>query len=281
MVDIIYGIDGTGPDNDSQYRYDFKDSFVRHLCTFWPTAETTYVRGPTIHGLGTGPKAVAASQHIAERVAVYRRQRQEVRVILTGYSRGGAAVIRSARNLQAQGIEIAGLILFDAVDRSFVIGTNRIPANVRVAIHARRDPLAMSRQSFGNTGTTFDRGVDYREKFFFGTHGAVGGARWKQAGNTGYVHEVDGFMGDAVQFAGKALGSLLGAGAFVGGQGRIDPNVAMAAGNAVAGAGAFRVIATRSKLSDEIQCEADVLTWVRDELLKPPLTANIPARPGS
>jgi dienelactone hydrolase len=280
MVDIVYGIDGTGPNNDSVYRYDFKDSFVRHLCTYWPTTEAEYVRGPTIEGLGTGPKAVAATRRIVDLVKKHRGLGHPVRVILTGYSRGGASVVRVARNLRGFSINVDALILFDAVDRSLVIGTDRIPGNVKVAIHARRDPLAMSRQSFSNTATTYELGVDYREKFFFGTHGAVGGARWKEAGKTGYVHEVDGNMGDAVQFAGKALGSLLGAAAFIGSQGRIDYNIAQTAGGALTSAGAFRIVATKSTLNDEIQCEADTLKWVREELMKAPLTVNLPPRPG-
>jgi len=51
-----------------------------------------------------------------------------------------------------------------------------ISGNVVWVAHARRDPAVHSRWYFGNTGTS--GGQHYTEKFFWGTHSALGGDPW-------------------------------------------------------------------------------------------------------
>lgn len=101
-------------------------------------------------------------------------------LVLAGYSRGGAAVIHACNVLLRKNITVDCLLLFDAVDRTMNLGgVQQIPENVRCVYHARRHDDTKSRGSFDNCGTSMRSsasiGKTYHEKFFYGTHGAIGG----------------------------------------------------------------------------------------------------------
>ncbi|HET8935134.1 MAG TPA: SNF2-related protein [Polyangiales bacterium] len=74
---------------------------------------------------------------------------------------------------------VRAMVLFDAVDRALGIDTAEIPSNVERVVHARRDPYAFSRNSFGNCGVRWHAPTKYELKYFRGTHGAVGGVPWQ------------------------------------------------------------------------------------------------------
>lgn len=99
------------------------------------------------------------------------------RLFLSGFSRGGAAIIVIAHKLAKLGIPVQEMFIFDAVDRSFWMDnslTQSIPKNVVRAFHAIRDPRAGSRRSFGNCGMQSAHG-NLQTAPFFTTHGGVGG----------------------------------------------------------------------------------------------------------
>ncbi len=107
-----------------------------------------------------------------------RESDDKLRLVLIGYSRGGAAVIHAAQLLKDK-VQVDAMFLFDAVDRSLGVETERIPSNVQVVRHARRDPWSLSRLYFGNCGTDCDDSkTDYQEAFFRCTHGGLGGTPW-------------------------------------------------------------------------------------------------------
>lgn len=97
---------------------------------------------------------------------------------LVGHSRGGHVAILIAGRLtgpEFPGARVRFLGLFDAVDRSpHRETTNEIPMAVEKCAHAIRNPLTLNRTWFGNTGTT-GRSGQYIEKYFWATHGAIGG----------------------------------------------------------------------------------------------------------
>ena len=98
------------------------------------------------------------------------------KVCLAGYSRGAAAVIRAAMNLDPKPVDY--LVLFDAVDRSFV-DAQTIPQNVKEVLHAKRDPKAQSREGFSNCGLSYHPGTTkYSLREFNATHGGLGGTPW-------------------------------------------------------------------------------------------------------
>ncbi|RYG91406.1 hypothetical protein EU803_09950 [Loktanella sp. IMCC34160] len=216
--DIIVGVDGTGPSSDDTYAKDFKDSFVQKLCRNTPGFRVhDYHRGPTTHGLETVGKARHAYDFAKGTYTIFSKLHAEKpklfpkppRIFLTGYSRGGAAVIEAAYKLKEAKIPVHGMMLFDAVDRSIVDDrVNTIPDNVKYCFHAVRADSAESREIFGNCGRKAAGKVFYLERSFHCTHGAMGGCPWKEAGEDGYIEEVGaGFKTKAATFA---AGGVLG-----------------------------------------------------------------------
>jgi hypothetical protein len=223
LVAIFGGIDGTGPSDNAVYARDFAKSHVRTMWSGWPNLMSYYVRGPNNMGSETAGLARSMVQTIAPQ---YRRlaklhadgkgDKKPPAIILSGYSRGGAAVTYACHLLQAQKIPVHALMLFDAVDRTYTISDSEatVPSNVTYCYHARRDPKAQSRTSFGNCSTGVVGRVKYAEKFFFCTHGGVGGCPWKEAEDNGYIYE--GYGGKAAAYGAGALAGPLAP--FVGSQ---------------------------------------------------------------
>jgi pimeloyl-ACP methyl ester carboxylesterase len=106
---VIYLIDGTGPDNFSDYHADMRRGFCWSL-NLQNGAAAEYLRGPTDLGLETW--------EIAELMYSRIKAHPGAPIVLAGHSRGGAAVIYLARKLQQEGIQVAAMVLFDAVRRA-------------------------------------------------------------------------------------------------------------------------------------------------------------------
>lgn len=188
---FYYGIDGTGPFRDRTYEQAFQNSFVNVLKREGGWSKSAYNRGPSNDGFLTKSLGSDAFTRVRQWVRGARAEGENNPFIcLAGYSRGGAAIIHTCNLLKQEDIEVDCLLLFDAVDRSINLsGIERVPGNVRNVYHARRDPEAKSRTgigrvSFGNCGTSLDGTSNsgprsgYQEKFYFGTHGAIGGVPW-------------------------------------------------------------------------------------------------------
>ncbi|KAB0679844.1 thioesterase domain-containing protein [Aureimonas leprariae] len=191
-MDFYAGIDGTGVVNDAQYERDMRNSFVSQLSRDSRFKVRYYTRGPWSDG-GTA-KAISKTMLREIETRVHQRGGIPVgRLVLAGYSRGGAIAIRVARELGEHGHKVHCLLLFDAVDMSLAIAASRIPANVRYCFHAMRDPMARSRSSWGNCGTEReikDDAVTYfRWQRFTCTHGGMGGVPWKVADPDGIINE--------------------------------------------------------------------------------------------
>ena len=205
---VLVGIDGTGPVSDREYARDFRGSFVRYICNHFPTPPRAhYIPGPRdshwdLHAGSTTTDLAEEGYYFA------RSRRGDEDILLTGYSRGAAAVVAVAMELHEARIPVAAMMLFDCVDRNPTLNTRIIPPNVAEVIHVTRDPRAESRESFSNSGThassptiyngvrqtaAFSRGTRVR---FMGTHGAMGGVPWHwslRGGEIGgrYVYEGD------------------------------------------------------------------------------------------
>lgn len=217
-MDIFFGIDGTGASDDVIYREDFADSHVRNMWKTWHYPLYGYLRGPTGDGLNT--KTLASAGVIWVKAA-YEKQVNlqskgvpfsslKPRVFLSGYSRGGAAVTFMCHRLKDAGIDVHALLLFDAVDRSFMGDTDVIPSNVRMAYHARRSPLAGSREMFGNCALRAANKGGYEEAFFMCTHGGVGGTPWEENGDSGKIEELSTKEKSGVVAAGTLAGGVGG-----------------------------------------------------------------------
>ncbi len=223
MLEILGGVDGSGPrdneSNNAEYDRVFKNSHVKRLCgNAGRFSYSGYVRGPGDLGRETQGAANAITGWIEQKfmaVAVERARNPKLvlpdpRVFLTGFSRGGAAVVNACHQLKRKGIPVHCLMLFDAVDRARIGDTDEIPDNVSWAFHARRDPKAGSREMFGNCGTSAAPAVLYYEKFFLCTHGAVGGTPWDKVGKSGYIEELTSKQKAGIVAAGTAMGGVSG-----------------------------------------------------------------------
>ncbi|MBA8879654.1 alpha/beta hydrolase fold domain-containing protein [Phyllobacterium myrsinacearum] len=188
--DIFAGIDGTGVFNNQQYQLEFQNSFVNRIFREWNTPAKFYRRGPSIDGVATANLAFAAFEHVYKLYS--QKNGRPKRIFLAGYSRGGAAATKVCDLLQDRGVPVHGLFLFDAVDRAMLITPGFIPKNVEYCFHARRDPRSNSRNSFGSYGTKAHRDTTvYRERFFYCTHGGMGGVPWLHADPDGYINEAE------------------------------------------------------------------------------------------
>lgn len=197
-MDIFFGIDGTGPTDNTEYKDGFQNSHVRKLWKKWHTPAAGYLRGPVWHGNGTPAKVKQGlswvvtkwneQQNIAKSSSALSKK--PIRIFLSGYSRGGAAVIELAYELNKKNIPVHCMMLFDAVDRSPLENVDMISSNVRMVYHAMRAPGAGSREIFGNCGTTHPtHGLPVKQTFFC-THGGVGGCPWTENGKSGKIEEL-------------------------------------------------------------------------------------------
>ena len=172
-VDIIAGVDGTGP--RFGYKENFSNSHVRYLCSGKATIfhHTYYSRGPTILGAETEDLSNGLIGWLLYKIASASiskhlfKGNSEPRIFLTGYSRGGAAVIRAANVLESLNIKVHCMVLLDAVDRSSVVRVDKVPRNVRNLVHAMRMPEGGSREFFENCGTKTHPSTNLAIKKFF------------------------------------------------------------------------------------------------------------------
>lgn len=197
---ILVGIDGTGTMPTGQYLREFRGSFVHHIYTVSGARKKHYHRGPsaTLLDLQMGTDTLPYVEEGYEYIHMFREPDEAV--LLTGYSRGAAAVVAVAQRLQQDRVRVAGMMLFDCVDRCPLIDTEVIPSNVDEVIHVSRDDRSMSRESFGHSGTRANPPTIYngrpqghtvisdpmgRQWAFRGTHGAMGGVPWHREGLRG------------------------------------------------------------------------------------------------
>lgn len=110
---LIFIIDGTGPDDFSDYHADMSRGFCWSLSTQNGPA-ASYLRGPNELGLETWE--IADLMYADIRAQLQAAPNTEI--VLAGHSRGGAAVIHLARKLQKDDIKVCAMVLFDAVRRA-------------------------------------------------------------------------------------------------------------------------------------------------------------------
>jgi hypothetical protein len=178
---ILVGIDGTGSElvpgegRDKAYDVAFANSFVKRICR--QSTTTKYFRGPVALGGGMNDAIVGAVSFIKD---LHKRMPNEP-ILLTGYSRGAAAVVIVARKLKEANIPVRALLMFDCVDRYLFDDAAVIPNNVEFVRHVIRDPAGRSRRSFGNDGTKYNPPTNYETiTMYMCTHGGMGGTPWKK-----------------------------------------------------------------------------------------------------
>lgn len=234
-LDIFVGVDGTGPYSDKDYETAFANSFVRQLSNLPRFRVKEYIRGPGTDGLSTGSLAKKAA-YAAEFCYKVAPDSLKPRIFLSGYSRGGAAALEAAHILRGKQINVHGLLLFDAVDRSATISNTVVPDNVGISRHAVRNSSTESRNWFGNCGTSYAVGMDATMAKFYTTHGGMGGTPWgdKQTID-GKINEGNSSLRTALKVATYAIPAMTLVGKIVdyGFQTNVNPSDESAGSQAV------------------------------------------------
>lgn len=202
MASIAMGIiDGTGALRDAAYAKEMEHSFCKQLDTGLGSA-SYYQQGPWSDGLNDGFKAARTVDWLKKK----RAADPSVRIMLAGYSRGGATVMAVAELLSWDNISVDSLFLFDAVARHILLTGRSVPSNVQYCRHAMRSqdaafvrkyetylldnkwtgswasPFAsnVTRPWFSNVGGDPGGCKNYQKNVFLGSHGALGGVGWKK-----------------------------------------------------------------------------------------------------
>ena len=153
---FVAGVDGTGDFDDAEYAKYFTSSYVKEMTSAaLAPYGSFYRRGPTFDGATTGGRGKEVAEKVSEYLNAAKSGSQRPGVFLTGFSRGGAAVIHAAQILAERRIPVDALFLFDAVDRAIGVNAETIPRNVGSVHHAIRSNKASSRGTFSNTGTKY------------------------------------------------------------------------------------------------------------------------------
>ena len=177
---IVAGIDGTGPNDDAEYREAFEPdrvkgklgSFVYRLCK---REGRYYRRGPNAVGWGLSSAVDDGVAFVVNKRRIFPNEP----ILLTGYSRGAAGAVVMAKELKKKGIQVRALLLFDCVDRQINMDASVIPNNVGFVQHVIRNPAARSRMTFGNDGLSYYPPTVFPvATMFMCTHGGMGGTPW-------------------------------------------------------------------------------------------------------
>lgn len=148
---MLYIVDGTGPFLNDSYVAAMAGSHCTVLyqmnkrsAHYWRGPDTFSVWDNVTDTAEKVLKQITASEFGQPRL-VAPGDRASTRVpatpvYLVGYSRGGATVIKVAKALAQRDVEVAGMFLFDAVDRTVFAGNaETVPGNVRKCYHAIRN----------------------------------------------------------------------------------------------------------------------------------------------
>jgi hypothetical protein len=192
-------IDGTGKFIDSSYEAAMRMSFCSQLGNAF--GRTNYQRGPSSDGLTVREKAETAAAHLMSGPC-----NPDDRLFLVGYSRGGSAALIAAEIMRLRGYAVAGLLLYDPVNKHIWDTPFGIPANVQTSLTFVRkfDPALVKKyagsiddgvlvpRSLGEwvdnpirpgwtENVTPPPGVDPRKHVqvpVVGSHGGLGGVGW-------------------------------------------------------------------------------------------------------
>lgn len=132
---MMFIVDGTGEEDLEKYRREMAGGFCKRLEDL---ARGRYWRGPTTLGQETS----GIADEVLAAVLQWRQSpRRAGPLFLAGHSRGGAAVIFAAHELNKRKIPVDAMFLFDAVNRTGNLfrDADTVPGNVAHCYHAVRD----------------------------------------------------------------------------------------------------------------------------------------------
>lgn len=171
---MLVAMEGSSPTifGGNNYKYYVWQAYLQTLQT-----PKLYIEGPA--AVSWGPSGVNIRKMANEATTYIRRNSGPI--FLIGWSRGAAACVQVALDLQRSGFErnIEALFLFDAVDQDGSTNDflNYIPGNVENAYHAIATGKSRGdRILFPTCARVAASSVHHVEKPFNTTHGGVAGA---------------------------------------------------------------------------------------------------------
>lgn len=169
---MLIALEGSSPTifGENNYKY-----YVWHAYRDTKQRPKLYVEGPA--AISWGPSPVNIRKMANKATALIHANSGPI--FLIGWSRGAAACIQVAHDIQNSGKQIDAMFLFDAVDQDGSTNSdlNFIPNCVKVCYHAIAIKKSwMDRQLFPTCGRDAGADVDYKKKTFDTSHGGIAGA---------------------------------------------------------------------------------------------------------
>lgn len=178
---MLVALEGSSPTIHGENNYKY---YVWQVYRDTGQSPKLYVEGPAAVSWGPSPVNI---RKMADEATLFIR-RNSGPIFLIGWSRGAAACIQVALDLQRSGFsrDIDAMFLFDAVDQDGSTSDflNFIPGNVTNVYHAIATKKNwMQRQLFPTCGETAAPGVNLVAQNFETTHGGIAGADDNDAGS--------------------------------------------------------------------------------------------------
>lgn len=198
-------IDGTGDSDTPKYTQEMNASFCQQMARALGVVIDSksgegrsdrcfYTRGPG----WSGERVPDLAKRAVSALRSAQARSPHVKLMLAGYSRGGACAVLAAKELDELNIDVEEMFLFDPVARHLHLrhDTDLVPSNVRRVWVARRDFLDPSwdkydgflvddpaghnpiRKWFGTKALRGGNPKGWNPKKVHGTHGALGGVGW-------------------------------------------------------------------------------------------------------
>jgi pimeloyl-ACP methyl ester carboxylesterase len=180
---MIIALEGSSPTiaGENNYKYYVWDYYLKSV-----QSPKIYEPGPATFSMGGSDINI---RKMANKATAFINQNQG-KIFLIGWSRGAAACIQTAHDLNASGKQVDAMFLFDAVDRdtSTSSNLNYIPGNVVSAYHA----IATGKNwfwgaIFSTCGKTAAPGVNLVKKEFNVSHGAIAGTENNDGGSKDWM----------------------------------------------------------------------------------------------
>ncbi len=170
---MLVALEGSSPTiaGENNYKYYVWDIYRSTLHGI-----KRYIEGPATVSWGPSPVNI---RNMTDEAVTFINAHQNEEVYLVGWSRGAAACIQVAFDLNySNGRRVDGMFLFDPVDQDGSTDQflNYITGNVANAYHAEATNKSWAdRQIFPTCGQHAAAGVNFVRGWFHATHGGIAG----------------------------------------------------------------------------------------------------------